>query len=357
MALTHLLKNRSYLLLTVITLVSCIFFFAIITPFLLTITLAGIFVVGLAPLVEKIRVKYGMARQRIFFGIVLFGIFAFFSLASVCIFRLYDLTLGEDNSKTVELLNSVRTALNSASGTMEDVARSVLSNLGIKSSPRIGEQTELLLKKVSSLTFSLAGKFFAGLPFFTIHFIVFLITLYVFYKYRNRVRSLIIKYKFASEAEVDTVTELLQNSGGSMLSSNMIVGIVQASVVTIGAAIVGLNEWSIIFTLTFICSFIPIIGAAPIGFLLSIFCFLTHQKGAGIFMVIIAVISGTIDNVIRPYLVARADENLNPLVTLVGIVGAISLFGFHGIFIGPFVMSVAASALPKLLEATNSTQG
>ncbi len=356
MTFSQLFKDRSYLLLTIITLVSCLFFFAIITPFLATIILSGIFVVGISPLVEKIRLKYGLGRQRIFFGIVIIGIVAFFALTSICVFRIYDLTLGEDNVKSVAVLNNLRDTMGSFSSTAEGMLRNTLTNLGVKSVPRLSEQNQELFKKAGNWIFIVAGKFFASLPELIIHFIVFLIMLFIFYRYRNSTRNFLIKYKFATESEMNTVVSLLQNSGGSMLSANLIVGMVQASVVTLGASIVSLNEWSIIFTITFICSFIPVIGAAPIGFFLSLFSFLMGHKGAGIFMIIVAIISGTVDNIIRPYLISRTEENLNPLITLVGLIGAVSIFGFHGIFIGPFFMSVAASALPKLLEAVSSTQ-
>lgn len=356
MTFAQIFKDRSYLLLTIITLVSCLFFFAIITPFSATIILSGIFVVGIAPLVEKIRVKYGIARQRIFWGIVIIGVAAFFALTSICVFRIYDLTLGEDNVKSVAVLNNLRNTVGSFSSTAEGLLRKTLTNLGVKSSPKLNEQTQELFKKTGNWVFLVAGKFFSSLPELIIHFLVFLIMLFIFYKYRNSTRKFLIKYNFATESEMNTVITLLQNSGGSMLSANLIVGTVQAAVVTLGAAIVSLNEWSIIFTLTFICSFIPVVGAAPIGFLLSLFSFLMGHQNAGIFMIIVAIISGTVDNVIRPYLIARTEENLNPFITLVGLIGAVSIFGFHGIFIGPFFMSVAASALPKLLEAVSSTQ-
>jgi predicted PurR-regulated permease PerM len=353
MALGSLFRNRGYLLLTAITLVSCFFFFAILSPFILTITLSGIFAVGLTPLVEKIRSKYGIGRQRIFIAIVILGLFVFFSLASICIFRIYDLSLGEDRDKSAEVLKNIKDSIGSISGFAEAMIADVLKNLGVKSPPQIGRQTDLFMKRFGEWTFQSAGKFFAALPEFIIHFIVFILMLFVFFRYRNRIYNLLIRYKIASQTEMDTVTTLLQASGGSMLSTNLIVGSIQAAVVTIGALIVGLNEWSIIFTLTFICSFIPVIGAAPIGFLLAGFCFLTGGKGSGIFMIFVAITSGTVDNVIRPYLVARADENLNALISLVGIIGAIMVFGFHGIFLGPFVMTVASSALPKLLEVTD----
>lgn len=306
---------------------------------------------GLAPLVDKIRGKYGIARQRVFIGIVAFSLLVFFGLASVCIFRLYDLSLGDDREKTVAVIKSLRESVGSASGVAQQVTQNLLSSLGVKAQPRIGETTDTMMRKIGEWSLQAASRFFASLPEFFIHFVVFVLMLFVFFRYSKRIRLLLVRSHIASAEEVDTVTELLRTSGGSMLSTNLIVGAIQASAVTVGAAIVGLNEWSVIFTITLICSFIPVIGAAPIGLILAGFCFSLGSKGSGIFLVLVAIASGTIDNVIRPYLVARSEENLNPFVGLVGIIGAIIVFGFHGIFLGPFIMSVASSAIPKLLEA------
>ncbi len=354
MGITGIYKNRGHFLLTAITALSSLFFFVIIWPFILTIALAGIFAMGLTPLVEKIRSKYGLARMRIFISIVIISLFAFFTLGSLCIFRIYDLTFGDDRDKSVAVLNSIREKVGSTSGLIENFAQSTLRTFGITTTPRIGQQAQILMKRFGEWSLHAAGTFFSKLPIFSMHFVVFILMLIVFFRYGKTFYGLILRSKLVTTDELATVTELLQTSGGSMLSTNLIVGGIQASVVTTGAAIVGLNEWSIIFTLTFICSFIPVIGAAPIGLLLSGLSFSLGNVGSGVFMVFVSVVSGTIDNIIRPYLVARSEENLNAFVSLVGIIGAITVFGFHGIFLGPFVMSVASSAVPKLLETLES---
>ncbi|MDZ4660974.1 MAG: AI-2E family transporter [Pseudomonadota bacterium] len=351
MGFNNIIKNRGYFLLAAITALSFLFFFAIVSPFILTISLSGIFAVGLTPLVEKIRKKYGIGRQRIVIGIIILVIMVFTSLTSLCIFRIYDLSLGADKEKTIAFLKGINNSVGTSSAYLETRIQSSLSVLGIKSNPKLGQQSQAFMTKIGEWSLQISTKFFSMLPEFFVHFLVFILMLFLFFRFGKKLRGLLLRSRLVTAEEVDTVNELLQSSGGTMLSANFIVGMVQASVVTLAAFVVGLNEWAIIFTLTFICSFIPVIGAGPIGLFLAGLCFSMGMNGAAVFMIVISFVSGTIDNIIRPYLVARSEENLNPIISLIGLIGAVSVFGFPGIFLGPFVMSVASSSFPKLLSA------
>jgi predicted PurR-regulated permease PerM len=73
--------------------------------------------------------------------------------------------------------------------------------------------------------------------------------------------------------------------------------------------------------------------------------FLTGQTAAGVGMTIWAFVSiQGLDNFVSPRLIGHK-TNLHPLVTLLSILGGISLFGYLGFLIGPILMACLMALL------------
>lgn len=127
--------------------------------------------------------------------------------------------------------------------------------------------------------------------------------------------------------------------------SNIITGAVQASIVAIGAFIAGAGDPVVVGFLTFILSFIPMIGAAPFAVILGLVQFATGEFTSGIIMMVTAAVTGSIDNFIRPLLMSGT-EDFHPILSFISIISGLILFGVPGIFLGPMIVSVSIGILP-----------
>jgi predicted PurR-regulated permease PerM len=86
------------------------------------------------------------------------------------------------------------------------------------------------------------------------------------------------------------------------------------------------------------------IGAVPVLVIPIIWLYWTGSYGLGTFLVVVAVIAGTLDNVLRPFLIKRGAD-LPLLLILVGVIGGLVSFGLIGIFVGPVVLAVTYTLL------------
>lgn len=68
------------------------------------------------------------------------------------------------------------------------------------------------------------------------------------------------------------------------------------------------------------------------------------DSGWATFLLVISVVAGTLDNVLRPVLI-RMGADLPLLLIFAGVVGGLLAFGLVGIFIGPVVLAVAYTLL------------
>ena len=88
------------------------------------------------------------------------------------------------------------------------------------------------------------------------------------------------------------------------------------------------------------CSMIPIVGPPAVWVPVALSFAASGNYGkAGIIAGFGAGVIGTIDNILRPYIVSGRVE-LHPLLVFISLLGGAQAFGFLGLFIGPAVLSV-----------------
>jgi predicted PurR-regulated permease PerM len=119
-----------------------------------------------------------------------------------------------------------------------------------------------------------------------------------------------------------------------------IVAIIQGVVGTIGYWLFGVDEYILMGILTAISSVIPIIGTLAIYLPLAIYQYIVGGsfEGLGVAFWGFAVI-GSVDNIAR-FLVQKKLADVHPLITLLGVIMGINLFGFIGVIFGPLLLSV-----------------
>ncbi len=127
------------------------------------------------------------------------------------------------------------------------------------------------------------------------------------------------------------------------IGSILLTGAVQATVVGIGSGLAGYSVF-LPFLLAFFLSLIPVVGAGSVPFFLTIYSFANNQSGPGFIFLVTTLIAGSIDNLLRAWLFSRA-ANTNPVVSLLALLGGISLFGFTGLFLAPIVEQLTMAYL------------
>jgi predicted PurR-regulated permease PerM len=152
-------------------------------------------------------------------------------------------------------------------------------------------------------------------------------------------------------AESKRFIEILQKSSYNTVVSSVVIAAMQATIVTVGALILGSGDFTVVWVVTFFCSFIPVIGAGPVALALGVGDLLMGQYGTAIGFLVVAIVAGTMDNLVRPYLIASGDEDLHPVVSLLAIIGALLIFGMPGLFLGPVIASVAFKIIPAMQNA------
>ncbi|MEO9892029.1 AI-2E family transporter [Aurantibacter sp.] len=182
---------------------------------------------------------------------------------------------------------------------------------------------------------------FAGTTFTTIIAISIMYFL-LFYMLTNRksFRESLFDYIPISDDNL----KLIGNEIRSMVRANALgiplVAIAQGVVALLGFLIFGIENpffWAIIVTIGSMIPFVGnLLGTIPV-FILTLSTGNTFQAW-GILLYGIVIVGST-DNLIRLFVLQKLD-NVHPLITLVGVIIGIPLFGFIGLIFGPLLISL-----------------
>lgn len=134
------------------------------------------------------------------------------------------------------------------------------------------------------------------------------------------------------------------------LGSVILTGLVQATIVTIGALICSYGNYFLIFAATFILAMVPMMGGGVLPFVLGIVAFLQGDSNHGIILLVTGGVSGLSDNVLKAWLFSKASAT-NPLISLISLIGGVLLIGFAGLFVAPVVEQLLMAELRRRREA------
>ncbi len=124
------------------------------------------------------------------------------------------------------------------------------------------------------------------------------------------------------------------------IKGTLIIGLMQGTICGIAFFLAGIEGAVFWGSVMAFASVIPAFGTAIVWVPTAIVLLVTGSvKGAVILLIVCGVVSGNLDNLIRPRLVGK-DTEMHDLYVLFGTLGGISMFGLLGIIIGPIIAAL-----------------
>ena len=123
----------------------------------------------------------------------------------------------------------------------------------------------------------------------------------------------------------------------------VVTAFVQALLGGIGLAFAGVPLAGLLTALMFVLA-VAQIGAGPVLLIAVIWLYASGETTTATVFLVWSVFVGTIDNVIRPFLI-KSGADLPLILIFAGVIGGLLAFGVVGLFIGPVVLAVAYTEL------------
>lgn len=311
-------------------------FLTMIYQFLMAIFVAGLFSATIMPLYKRLLLKLGgreiLASILAIVAIILLVLIPISILITLVVAEA--ITIGQSVTPWVQTFIEEPSTLSFYLEKMpfyEEIMpyRDIILQ---KMGEAVAALTSFLINSLSSFTKLTINAIFSSV-----------IMLYVMFYFLNMGNVLLEKILYFLPLDDDNEQRLLQRFTSvtrATLKGTIIIGIIQGTICGIGFIMAGIQGATFWGSIMAVMSVVPAFGTALIWFPALIILALGGDfTGALILLVVCGLISGNLDNVIRPRLVGK-DTEMHDLYILFSTLGGISMFGLLGIIIGPIIAAL-----------------
>ncbi len=194
-------------------------------------------------------------------------------------------------------------------------------------------------KKASNMFISGATVVFKETTKFAISLVLIIITMFFFFVDGDKMLRRIMYLSPLSNKHDKIIFNKFRKVSYTIFVSTFVAAGVQGLVGALGFGIVGFPPL-LAGLLVALLSLLPYVGSMILYVPVGLFYLITGDVWQGIFILLWGfLIIGTIDNVVRTYMI-KDDAEVNPVFVLFSILGGLSLFGFWGIIIGPLIIAL-----------------
>ncbi len=194
------------------------------------------------------------------------------------------------------------------------------------------------LDKLSVIVQEMFPSFVGGAFNVFIELVLMYFLLYFMFVQMDKFEQALLKYIPLKEFHAKFFAEELKNVTYSNLLGQGLIALVQGMLVSIAFVIVDINDaffWGVICVFL---SFLPVIGAPLVTIPASLILYLNGEHVQALFILLFTIIILiNIDNVIR-FVINEKVADTHPLITIVGVLLGIPLFGLVGIVFGPLLL-------------------
>jgi predicted PurR-regulated permease PerM len=195
-----------------------------------------------------------------------------------------------------------------------------------------------------------------GIPAGVLFFVVMMLSTFAFLSGAKKVRKFFDSMFGFTSAKTDQIVGIFLRNSRQVYISNLVTGFIQSIIVATGVYFVSGADWFLVFFITLIFSFIPVVGAAPMAFLFALIAFVQGERSDAVILLIIGGVTGITDNILRPWLASQGESKTPATISFIFVIGGALLFGFPGLFIGLFVGAIAYDTLPIFWEAFGGSE-
>lgn len=180
----------------------------------------------------------------------------------------------------------------------------------------------------------------AHVGYFLIHLTLMLLFSVLLYFHGEQVGLAIRHFAVrAADKRGDAVVVLAAKAIRAVALGVVVTALVQAVLGGIGLAVSGVQYATLFTVLMFVCC-VAQLGPLLILIPAVIWLYWTGDSTWGTILLVWSCIVGTMDNVLRPYLI-RMEADMPMILILSGVIGGLLSFGMIGLFIGPVVLAIS----------------
>ena len=213
----------------------------------------------------------------------------------------------------------------------------------------INEQLWGIAQKAGGMVTGVVSNTVAEIPQLLLLFFVLTLSMISFLLMKATFEKTVASIEWLSQEGLNRLTTTFVSCCRSVVISSFVTGLAQAFLTALGALVFTDYQFLLVFFITFLLSFIPVIGAGPVSLVMGLIAISDSNWGAAIGLFIVAGVASVLDNILRPLLLAGTTQ-IPSIWALFCTIGAIIVFGLPGLFVGPLIGALAFELIPILAD-------
>lgn len=194
-------------------------------------------------------------------------------------------------------------------------------------------------KKISNIFISGATVVFNETTKFVVSLALIIMTMFFFFVDGAKILKRIMYLSPLPNNHDQIIFNKFRKVSYTIFVSTFVAAAAQGLVGALGFWVVGFPPL-LAGVLIALLSLLPYVGSMIFYVPVGIFYLLSGDIKEGVFILLWGMlIIGTIDNIIRAYMI-KGDAEVNPIFVLFSILGGLALFGFWGIILGPLIIAL-----------------
>lgn len=169
---------------------------------------------------------------------------------------------------------------------------------------------------------------------------IFFLALATFFHRGSELRGWANRALPLAEAHTTRLFAVFTEFARNVVLAGIVAAAVQGAVAGVGYALAGVERAFLFAVLTGVLAFVPLVGTAMAWVPVALLLLLQQRPGAALFVVVWSIgLTGTVDNVVKPFIV-RGRSDMPTLLVFLGVFGGLTTFGVIGLLVGPVLMAL-----------------
>jgi predicted PurR-regulated permease PerM len=205
-------------------------------------------------------------------------------------------------------------------------------------SAEIGSILSSFTSRVANSIVNSLSQIILNFPTISLQLLVVFFTFFFVLRDKDKVLAYVKSLlPFSKEVE-KKIFEYSRGITSSVLYGQVIIGIIQGIAAGLGFFIFGVPNALFLTLLAMMAGIFPIIGTTIIWLPVAIYLFVGGNTVSAVGVVLFGLVSATIDNFLRPMIVAKRTK-IHSSILLISMIGGLFLFGILGFILGPLIIS------------------
>tara|TARA_Y100000310_G_scaffold48516_1_gene44966 strand:- start:3447 stop:4475 length:1029 start_codon:yes stop_codon:yes gene_type:complete len=197
---------------------------------------------------------------------------------------------------------------------------------------------------------NLAGKAFTSvlneftelvvnIPNLLLQLVVFLFTFFFSVRDSKKLKKYVSELSPFRDSTEEKIMKEFRGITNSIIYGQVLIGVIQGLAVGVGLWVLGVPRALTLTVVAIILAIIPFLGSWLVWLPVSLLLLITGNTFEGVALLLYgALFVASIDNILRPIFIARSSD-LPIVMSVLGIIGGLYLFGITGIVLGPLILA------------------